>query len=70
MPDKCIAIIDELIELRKSKGLTQRELAKTANLAQSAIARLESKAAVPQLDTLLKVVAALDYELELVPTSR
>ena len=70
MPDKCIAIIDKLIELRKAKGLTQRELAKAANLTQPAIARLESKAATPQLDTLLKVAAALDYELELVPVSR
>lgn len=70
MTDKCIAIIDELIELRKTRGLTQRELAKAANLAQPAIARLESKAATPQLDTLLKVAAALDYELEFVPTTR
>lgn len=70
MPDKCIAIIDELIALRKAKGLTQRDLAKAANLAQPAIARLESKAATPQLDTLLKVVAALDYEIELVPATR
>ena len=70
MPDKCIAIIDELIELRKAKGLTQRELAKAANLAQPAIARLESKAAIPQLDTLLTVAAALNYELELVPVAR
>ena len=70
MPDKCIAIIDELVKLRKTKGLTQRELAKAANLAQPAIARLESKAATPKLDTLLKVAAALDYELELVPVSK
>lgn len=70
LPDKCIAIIDELIELRKAKGLTQRELAAAANLAQPAIARLESKAATPQLDTLIKVASALDCELELVPASR
>lgn len=70
LPDQCIAIIDKLIELRKAKGLTQRELAKAASLAQPAIARLESKAAIPQLDTLLKVAAALNYELELVPTAR
>lgn len=67
LPDKCIAIIDELIALRKAKGLTQRELAKAANLAQPAIARLESKSATPQLDTLLKVADALGYQLELVP---
>lgn len=41
----------------------------TANLAQPAIARLESKAAIPQLDTLLKVAAALDFKIELVPAS-
>ena len=70
MPDKCIAIIDELIELRKAKGLTQKELAKAANLAQPAIARLESKAATPQLDTLLKVAAALDCDLAVVPASK
>lgn len=31
MPDNCGAIIDELIALRKAKGITQRELAKAAN---------------------------------------
>lgn len=67
MPDMCVAIIDQLIELRKEKGLTQRELAEAANLAQPAIARLESKAAVPQLDTLLKVATALGCDLALVP---
>lgn len=67
LPDKCMAIIDELIELRKAKGLTQRELAAAANLAQPAIARLESKAATPQLDTLIKVAAALDCDLKLIP---
>lgn len=66
MPDMCVAIIDELIELRKEKGLTQRELAKAANLTQPAIARLERKAATPQLDTLLKIAAALGYNLALV----
>lgn len=70
MPDKCIAIIDELIELRKARGLTQRELAKAANLAQPAIARLESKTVIPQLDTLLKVAAALGCDLAVIPASR
>lgn len=68
MPDMCAAIIDELIELRKRKGITQRDLAKAANLAQPAIARLESKTTVPQLDTLVKVAAALGYSLALVQT--
>ena len=41
-------IIDQLIQLRKAQGLTQKDLAAAANLAQPAIARLESKSAVPQ----------------------
>lgn len=69
MPDGCVTIIDELIKLRKAKGLTQKELAKAANLAQPAIARLERKAATPQLDTLLKVAGALGYHLALVQES-
>lgn len=70
MSENCAKIIDLLIEQRHNQGMTQKELAKAANLAQPAIARLESKAVIPQLDTLLKVAAALNYELELVPIAR
>lgn len=67
MPENCAAIIDTLIEQRKEKGMTQKELAQITELTQSVIARMESKKAVPQLDTLLKVVAALDCNLEIIP---
>ena len=67
MPDMYFAIINDLIERRKAKGMTQRELAKAANLAQPAIARMESKTTTPQLDTLLKVAAALDCSIEIIP---
>ena len=70
LSDKCIAIIDELIELRKAKGLTQRELAQAANLAQPAIARLENKTSNPRLDTLLNVAAALGCDLSIVLVDR
>lgn len=67
MSDECVAIIDELIKLRKAEGLTQRELAKVANLTQPAIARLESKAAAPQMDTVLKVLVPLGLTLKIAP---
>lgn len=67
MQDKCNNIIDNLIILRKNKGLSQKDLAKAANLAQPAIARMESKRAVPQLDTLIKIIEALGYTLAIVP---
>lgn len=66
MPEDCAGIIDCLIERRRFKGMTQKELAQAANLTQSVIARMESKKAVPQLDTLLKVVRALGCDLALV----
>lgn len=70
MPDKCAVIIDRLIEERHNRGMTQKDLAKAANLTQSVIARLESKKATPQLDTLLKVATALGCDLEIVPAAQ
>lgn len=67
MSEECIAIIDRLIEERHNRGMTQKDLAKAANLTQSVIARLESKKATPQLDTLLKITLALGCELQVVP---
>lgn len=46
--------------------MTQKELAEAASLTQSVIARLESKRAIPQLDTLMKVAEALGCDLKLV----
>ncbi len=68
MPENCSVIIDSLIEQRHNKGMTQKELAEASRLTQSVIARLESKKATPQLDTLLKVASALDCEIAVVPS--
>ena len=65
MPEQCARIIDTLIEKRKALGLTQKGLADASHLTQSVIARMESKKAVPQLDTLLKVVDALGCDIEI-----
>lgn len=67
MSDKCAAIIDTLIEQRKEQGMTQKELAQATELTQSVIARMESKKAIPQLNTLLKVLAPLGKTLAVVP---
>ena len=67
MSESCASIIDLLIEQRHNQGMTQKDLAKAACLTQSVIARLESKKAIPQLDTLLKVASALGCELAIVP---
>lgn len=68
MSEQCAAIIDTLIKCRHEQGMTQKELAEAASLTQSVIARLESKKAVPQLDTLIKVAEALGCDLKIVKT--
>ena len=56
--EPCFILIDDLIARRKSQGMTQKDLAEAAHLTQSAVARLEGKKAISQLDTLLKVATA------------
>ena len=67
MSETCSTLIDRIIALRKDSGMTQKELAEAAHLAQPAIARMESKTATPQLDTLLKILAPRGKTLDVVP---
>lgn len=68
--ESCALIIDSLIEARRSKGMTQKELAEASGYTQSVIARLENKKATPQLDTLLKVASALGCDIAVVPSEK
>lgn len=62
-----VELIGKLVEAREAKGLTQAQLAKAAGVKQSAIARLESLKATPQIDTLFKVLTPMGYKLAIVP---
>ena len=66
------AIADQVVEQRKARGLSQRELAELTGTTQSAIARLESGGRPPRIDTLLRIADALDCTLlvELQPRTR
>jgi DNA-binding XRE family transcriptional regulator len=57
-------IARELIRLRKKQGLSQTEAARRAGLKQPAIARLESGAVRPTLDTIQRVAQALGRQVE------
>ena len=61
------ALIASLIEARKEQGLTQRELEARSGVKQPQIARMESGDISPQLDTVLKVLAAMGKTLAIVP---
>ena len=57
-----------LRQARRRAGLTQRELAARAGVAQSVIGRIESGAVIPRVDTLDRLLAAAGQGLE--PTPR
>lgn len=61
-----IKIIENIIKLRKSKNMTQQELAKASHVSQQAISRLERERHLPNLSTLLRIIDGLGCELSLV----
>jgi DNA-binding XRE family transcriptional regulator len=58
-------IIKTIISTRKKKGLTQKEVAEMTGLKQPTIARIENNVNSPQLDTLIKILDALDLKIEI-----
>lgn len=56
-------VIGNISRVRRKLGMSQRELAKRSGVKQSAIARLETLNAVPQLDTLVKLAYHLDLKI-------
>lgn len=49
---------------RRAAGLSQRELARRAKVAQPAVARIESGGVVPRVDTLEHLLRACGHSLE------
>jgi ribosome-binding protein aMBF1 (putative translation factor) len=62
-----VALIGKLIAAREAKGFTQQQLAEAAGIKQSAVARLETLKATPQIDTLFKVLTPMGFKLAIVP---
>ncbi len=65
-PDRQLTgeIAEQVVEQRIARDLSQKELAELCATSQPAIARLESGARPPRIDTLQRVASALDCELE------
>lgn len=56
-----------LREARRRAGLTQRQLAERAKVPHSQVARIESRATVPRVDTLDRLLEACGVGLEALP---
>ena len=65
-----VKIINEILEARKFKGLTQAELEAISGVKQTFIARLENNRMDPQLTTILKILHPLGMTLAVVPIEK
>ncbi len=61
--DLRVALIGEIIKARRERGLSQRELGMLSGVKQPIIARMEKGTSVPNLNTVLKVLAPLGKTL-------
>lgn len=57
--------IDSFIKLRKSRKLTQQEMANDGHVIRETIARIENSITSPQINTLIKIVEPLGYTIKL-----
>lgn len=58
-------IISDIVSARIEKNISQEKLAEYTGLKQSAIARFENCKGYPRLDTVLKILAALDLQIKI-----
>ncbi|MCD8130802.1 MAG: helix-turn-helix domain-containing protein [Lachnospiraceae bacterium] len=65
--DLRVALIGEIIKARQEMGISQKRLEELSGVKQPVIARMEKGYTSPQLDTILKVLAALGKTLAVVP---
>lgn len=57
-------IVSSIIRRRQELGISQRTLAEQCGIPQSSIARIEALKTTPKLDTLVKLMQALNLKLQ------
>jgi transcriptional regulator with XRE-family HTH domain len=62
-------LADELLLLRKKRGITQKDLAEKTGTTQAVISRLENATVKPSMETIIKVAEALGaaVDIRLIP---
>lgn len=58
-------IIESLSKIRMEAGLSQQDVCNLIDLLQPSLARIEAGKHSPQLDTLIKILDAYGYTLEI-----
>jgi len=65
-----VELMTELTNARYERGFSQRKLEEISGVRQPVIARMENGTNSPQLDTVLKVLAALGKTLAIIPLEK
>ena len=60
------ALITAVVEAREQNGLTQKQLSELCGIKQPVIARLESAAHSPQINSMIRILKPLGYTLAVV----
>ena len=60
-------LLQTMVRIREEQKITQAELARKCNIKQPAIARMETAAHSPQINSLLRILVPLGYTLQIVP---
>ena len=65
--DARVELMIALSKARKEKGLTQKQLSEITGVRQSSISRLENGNTPTQIDMLIKLFAAVNMKMQIVP---
>lgn len=58
-------LIRKVVEARKNKGMTQKNLAEVVGVSQQEISRFEREKHIPKLSNFIKILDALELELKI-----
>ena len=62
--------VQDLVNLRHEKKLTQQQMADSANVIRETIARIENQMTSPQVNTLIKILEPIGYTIKIVPIDK
>ena len=60
------SLINAVVEAREQSGMTQKQLSELCGIKQPVIARLESAAHSPQINSMIRILKPLGYTLAVV----
>ncbi len=60
-------LVTEIVKLRQEQGITQKQLEELSGVKQPIIARMETGVNIPQLSTIIRLLAPLGKTLAVVP---